>query len=309
MKTTHNTPLAQYTTFQLGGPAKTIIHCAEPDELIQTVQQLTHNQEPFILIGGGSNIVPADQGVNITIIRYVSGHPLIHCDHQTVTVSASTNFDALCLYCVDQGLTGLNTCHGIPGTVGGAIVGNAGAFGKQIGDVLHSVRLLDHNGRLYTAQADDLGFSYRHSNLKESHHIVVDAVFQLTSSNPKDLAQQRAQILKQRWEKHPNLSTHPCAGSFFRNIEPTSKAERRQAAGYFLEQAGGKTLQSGGARIFDKHANIIVKGPDCCAQDVHDLHIKMKNLVKQQFDLDLIREVRFLGELDSHEKTNPIGFW
>src|SRR5205814_2282947 len=97
-------------------------------------------------------------------------------------------------------------------------------------------------------------------------------------------------------EKHPNLQTHPCAGSFFRNIEPTSKAEKRQAAGWFLEQAGAKSFKVGGAFIFDKHANIIVKGKDCLSQNVHDLHLLMAKAVKEKFNLDLVREVRFVGK-------------
>lgn len=304
-----NALLSQYTTFKLGGPVKAIHHCATADELTQTVKALHAHQKPFILLGGGSNIVAADDGMDIDVIRYVSETPLISQVNETLTVTASTSLDALALYCVDAGLIGLNTCHGIPGTVGGAIVGNAGAFGKQIGDVISTVTLLNHQGETRVVTRDELHFEYRHSKLKDTDDIVVDATFDLKPGDPIALAHERAETLKLRWEKHPNLKTHPCAGSFFRNIEPTSKADRRQAAGWFLEEAGGKSLHVGGAHIFDKHANIIIKGPHCTAQDVHDLHLKMKEMVKKQFNIDLIREVRFAGPITSSEQINPTGFW
>ena len=109
------------------------------------------------------------------------------------------------------------------------------------------------------------------------------------------LLAERAEILATRAEKHPNLESHPCIGSFFRNIEPTSAAGRRQAAGWFLEQAGANELVVGGARLFEKHANIIVHGEGCTAQDVFDLSQLMQERVVDQFALQLEREIRCLG--------------
>jgi gamma-glutamyltranspeptidase len=134
---------------------------------------------------------------------------------------------------------------GIPGTVGGAVVGNAGAWGKQVGDVLKSAVILDEKGRPKTVGPEYFGFSYRHSKLKETNEIIVEVTFDLKPGDSIALARERADILRQRAQKHPDLSALPCAGSFFRNIEPTSKAERRQASGWFLEQAGGKNLKAG----------------------------------------------------------------
>ena len=174
----------------------------------------------------------------------------------------------------------MNYTTGIPGTVGGAVVGNAGAWGKQVGDVLKSALILDDQGKTKTVGPDHFAFTYRHSRLKETNEIIVSATFTLTPGDPVKLAQERAEILKKRAEKHP-AHNQPCAGSFFRNIEPTSKAERRQASGWFLEEAGGKNLRVGGAYVFDKHANIIIKGRNASAQDVHDLHLKMIDAVKE----------------------------
>jgi UDP-N-acetylmuramate dehydrogenase len=304
-----NALLSAYTTFQLGGPCNYLIECATPDELIQTVQKLKKENTPFLLIGGGSNLVVSDHGLNTTVIRYVSPTPLIERKGNDITVSASTILDDLALFCVDEGLEGLNYTTGIPGTVGGAVIGNAGAWGKQVGDVLKSALVLDDQGKTKTVGPDYFAFSYRHSRLKETNEIIVSATFALMPGDPIALAQERAEILKTRAEKHPDLSTHPCAGSFFRNVEPTSKAERRQASGWFLEQANGKSLKAGGAYIFEKHANIIIKGPNATAQDVHDLHLKMINAVKEKFALQLSREVRFAGKFKSTLQADQEGFW
>ena len=301
--------LSAYTTFQLGGPCPCLVECATPDELIQTVQKFKKENIPFLLIGGGSNIVVSDHGLNTNIIRYLSPTGLIERHGNDVTISASTVLDDLALFCVDEGLEGLNYATGIPGTVGGAVAGNAGAWGKQVGDVLRSAIILDDQGKIKTVRPDYFAFSYRHSRLKETNEIIVSLNLGLTPGDPIALGKERAEILKKRSEKHPCLSTHPCAGSFFRNIEPTSKAGRRQASGWFLEQAGGKDLKAGGAYIFEKHANIIIKGPGASAQDVHDLHLKMMDAVKEKFGLQLIREIRFAGKFNNTQQTAQEDFW
>jgi len=304
-----NAHLSAYTTFQLGGPCHCLVDCSSPDELTQTVQKLKKENTPFLLIGSGSNLVISDHGLNTTVIRYVSTTPLVELNENDVTVSASTFLDDLALFCVNEGLEGLNFTTGIPGTVGGAVVGNAGAWGKQVGDLLKSAIIIDAQGKTKTVGPDYFNFSYRHSHLKETNEIIVSVIFAGIPGDPIALAKERAEIIKKRSEKHPNLSTQPCAGSFFRNIEPTSKAQRRQASGWFLEEAGGKDLKVGGAYIFDKHANIIIKGPDATAQDVYDLHLKMIDAVKKKFDLQLIREVRFVGRFKNTLQTNQEGFW
>jgi len=306
MKTSVSVLLADYTTFQLGGPCLCLIECATPDELIQAVQQLKKENKKFLLIGGGSNLVISDQGLDAAVIRYFAASPLVERHGNDITVSASTILDDLAIFCVDEGLEGLNYTTGIPGTVGGAVVGNAGAWGKQVGDVLKSAVILDGQGNPQTVGPDYFAFSYRHSRLKETGEIIVSVTFNLKPGDPVALARERAEILKLRAEKHPDLKTQPCAGSFFRNIEATSKAERRQAAGGFLEDAGAKDLKAGGAYVFDKHANIIIKGQGATAQDVHDLHLQMIDAVKKKFGLQLVREVRFVGKFEDQTQE---GFW
>lgn len=302
-------PLSKYTTFQLGGNAPCIVTCATPNQLIHTVRRLAEKRIPFMLMGGGSNLVVSDKGVDCVVIRYVTDELLVHQETCDLVVAASVSLDKLAEFAANNGLQGLNYTTGIPGTVGGAIVGNAGAFGRQVGDVLKSVVLLSPSGEEREKDAGALGFMYRYSNLRESNDIVVRARFGLQPDDKDELLQERDEILAVRAAKHPDLSVHPCAGSFFRNIEPTSKAGRRQAAGWFLDEAGGKKLSAGGARIFDKHANIIVKGQNCRAQDVYDLSRKMAALVKEAFQLELVREVKFVGRFDTPEYKDNILIW
>lgn len=304
-----NAPLSDWTTFRLGGNCPLFIACATPQQLQAVIRGLAQEKTPFVLIGGGSNLVVSDHGIDRVVIRYVSERPLIEKKGDAVIVSGSTSLDALALYCAQNGLEGLNTMHGIPGTVGGAIVGNAGAFGKQVGDVLKSVLLLSPAGETRQALPVELGFTYRNSKLKETNDIVCSAAFSVKAGDPTALLTEREEILKTRHEKHPDLREYPCAGSFFRNIEPTSKAEKRQAAGWFLEQAGGKNLYSGGAKIFEKHANIIVKGEGCSAVDVYRLSLKMQEIVKNAFKFDLVREVRFVGKFDGVSESQKDLIW
>lgn len=301
--------LSAYTTFQLGGPARDVIACRTPDDLQRTVRALTEQGFPYILIGGGSNLVVSDQGLDCHVIRYFSEDPLIRMEGHRMCVAASTRLDDAVAYAAGHGWEGLNYASGIPGTVGGAVVGNAGAFGRQVGDVLASVLLIRPDGTTHRAAREELDFQYRHSALKESDEIVAEAEFELARADAAGLKKERAEILKIRSGKHPDLSQDPCAGSFFRNIEPTSKAGRRQAAGWFLDQAGGKALSCGGAVIYPKHANIIVKGPGCRAQDVYELSRMMARLAKEHFDLDLVREVRFVGDFTDVSARGHARIW
>ncbi|MFH0908666.1 MAG: UDP-N-acetylmuramate dehydrogenase [bacterium] len=284
--------LCDYTTFRLGGPCKSFVTCETPDHLLETVKQSPCD---FILIGGGSNLLVSDRGVNVLVIRYASARPRIQRNGVEVIVSGSTMLDDLAAFAVEQGLDGLVYCTGIPGTVGGAIAGNAGAFGEQIGDRLVSVDLLDRTGAQRTVKPDELGFAYRRSRLQETGEVVVAARFRFEPVDRDALSGRRREILNIRAAKHPDWRTTRTAGSFFKNIERTSKAEHRQAAGWFLEQAGAKDLRVGGARVYEKHANIIVADLGCTASDVLALSEMMAQAVRTKFGFDLQREVRLLG--------------
>lgn len=294
-------PLAAYSTFQLGGPCRRLITCSSPMALIETVRLLVQRREPYVLMGGGSNLLLSDHGFDGTVVRFVREELKARRHGTQVTVSACASLDDLAAYTAREGLAGLMCCTGIPGTVGGAVVGNAGAWGRQIGDVLESAILILPDGELTEATAGDLGFGYRRSRLQTAAAWVGGARFRLTAAGPDALLQEREEIMRKRAERHPDWRTLPCIGSIFRNIEPSSSAERRQAAGWFLEQAGAKEMRVGGARVFEKHANIIVKDEACTAQNVRDLMVRMQQAVREKFAMNLVREVRLLGRFDGEE--------
>ena len=287
--------LAGFTTFRLGGPCRALVTCANRRELAKAIHDLGEVRESFTLIGGGSNLLVADGGLDQVVVRYYSEKPLVVREGNTLVVQASTLLDDLVVASVREGLDGLVCCTGIPGTVGGALAGNAGAFGEQIGDRMISATLMDHDGNEWEVTADDLEFGYRSSKLQRTDAIVVAARFRLRPGERERLRQHRQEILQLRSSKHPDWTRIPTAGSFFRNVEPTSKAGRRQAAGWFLEQAGAKALRVGGAHTYEKHANIIVAERGCTAADVLELSHQMAALVKERFGIELQREVRLLG--------------
>jgi len=213
-----------------------------------------------------------------------------------VRVSGNTLLDDLARLTLERGVGDLSYCSGIPGTVGGAIAGNAGAFGRQIGDVVESVQLLDASGTRHEVPGAELGFEYRSSILKQTGGVVLSALLRLQSEDIPTMTAERERILELRRSKHPDWRAMPCAGSVFRNIEPSSAADRRQAAGWFLEEAGAKDFCVGGAHLFDKHANIIVTAPEATARDVFDLTEKMIAAVQEKFGFRLVREIKLLGD-------------
>lgn len=290
-------PLRDFTTFRLGGPCRAVLTCRTPAQAALAAGELHRAGEPYVFIGSGSNLLVADAGLDAVAVRYASSIAQIERDGLALRVAASTDLDALAAYAVQQELAGLEFLSGIPGTVGGAIAGNAGAFGRSVAEGLHQVTLMDRAGRAREVAAAELGFAYRRSRLQESGDAVLAAIFHLKPGARAELAAERERILALRRERHPDWRVTPTAGSFFRNVEPSSAAGPRQAAGWYLEQAGAKTMRVGGARVFETHANIVVAEPGCTAADVAALARQMADAVRQLFRIVLQPEVRFLGPI------------
>ncbi len=289
--------LSDYTTFQLGGSCPMLIECPDGDALVQTAALLADEGIDFMVMGQGSNLLVSDSGVDFVVLRYCAeDQPDLRFEGDSVRVSGNTLLDDLARLTLERGVGDLSYCSGIPGTVGGAIAGNAGAFGRQIGDGVESVQLLDASGTRHEVPGAELGFEYRSSILKQTGGVVLSALLRLQSGDIPTMTAERERILELRRSKHPDWRVMPCAGSVFRNIEPTSAADRRQAAGWFLEEAGAKDFCVGGAHLFDKHANIIVTTPEATARDVFDLTEKMIAAVQEKFGFGLVREIKLLGD-------------
>ncbi len=286
-----------FTTFRLGGPCRALWTCRSAAEVAGALSRLRGGRTPFLLVGEGSNLLVADAGVDRVVVRYAEAPLAPEVDGPLVTVDAGADLDDLAAWCVERGLDGLLFASGIPGTVGGAVVGNAGAFGEQVADRLEAVRLLGADGAARDAAHRDLGFSYRRSALRGGSDVVLRATFRLApGADAGRLRVERERLLAWRRGRHPDWRVTPCAGSFFRNVESGSRAGRRQAAGWFLEQAGARSMRVGGAAVCERHANIIVKAePACTAQDVYDLSLRMAGAVRRRFGFDLVREVEVIG--------------
>lgn len=293
-----NVPLSNWTTFRLGGPCPCLIDQPPEHRLPELIRTLHELNCPVFVMGQGSNLLVSDAGLDAVVIRFCTQTPHLESAGNRVCVSGATLLEDFARIAVEQALGDLAYCTGIPGTVGGGIAGNAGAFGRQLGDHLVEATLVGLDGAVRTVSRADLQFSYRHSLLKETGEILLRATFELPRESTSVLRAERERILEFRRRHHPDWTQTPCAGSFFKNIEPTSAVERRKAAGHFLEQAHAKQMRVGGASVFEKHANIIVGGADCSAQDVCDLSRALRAAVRQQAGIELVPEVRLLGNFN-----------
>lgn len=291
--------LGDYTTFRLGGPCRALVACTTPDELMHAARACLGAGAPFRLIGGGSNLLISDEGLPEIILRYADGGapPVVH--GMEIEVEGSAPADALAAVAVESRIAGLTFLTGIPGTVGGALAGNAGAFGEQLGDRLVWAEVGTPAGAIERLTPESFSFAYRTSAAEAKGWIILRACFRGAEGDRAALCVERGRILEFRRTHHPDWRTTPTAGSFFRNIEPSSRAERRKAAGWFLEEAGARALQVGRARTFEHHANIpVLDGPGGRAADVHRLAAWMRELVRLRFGMTLQPEVRAWGRFE-----------
>jgi UDP-N-acetylmuramate dehydrogenase len=310
VKITPHALLKDFTTFRLGGPCLAMIESSKALALTETVRRLRQKNIPFIMMGFGSNTLASDKGVDTVIVRYSSSTPQVKRQDNRIHADVSTLFDDLILFAIKENLEGLTSFSGIPGTIGGAIAGNAGAYGFEISQSIVELTLLKPDNTVITIPKDAIHFSYRDSDLKHNGDIILSAVFELKpGKGAKDMLRSHDNIIANRHTKHGDWRKHPSAGSFFRNVEPTSKADRRQAAGFFLEEAGAKALNINGAHCYAEHANIITRDDGATAQSVYELTLKMAEMVKAKFGIELVREVRLLGKFENAPACDVTKYW
>lgn len=283
--------LSEYTTMRVGGPAACLIEIRDPASLVELVRDLHRNGLPWRLMGGGSNLVMDDAGIDDVLIRFCQGREAFRREGDRLIAQGGAPFSDLAEITADWGFAGAEFAAGIPGTLGGAVCGNAGAFGEQVGDIVERLTLLGRDGTIQVRQPGELGFAYRHSALKQSGEILLEACVCLPRGEAARSRERIAEIMDLRRSKHPDIRVTPCSGSFFRNIEPTSAADRRQAAGAFLEEVGAKAMQVGGAAVYPKHANIIINTGTARCSEIVALARRMRQAVFARFGLSLIREV------------------
>ena len=298
-----NVPLARYTRFEIGGPARILADAASEAALIEVLNAIEESGERYAIIGGGTNLVAGDQGYLGVVVRYTNA--ALQFSGDTVKVAAGAVLQDLVDASIAHGLKGLETMTGIPGWVGGAVYGNAGAYGHSIQERVASVRFLERGCAREISNAD-CEFAYRESRFKRRKDwVILSVTLRLESANAEELRAIANGILKIRNEKYP--PTMRCAGSIFKNLlwSELSEAVRAQVpaavvregkvpSAYFLEQAGAKGLRRGGVCVADYHANLIYNEGGGTAQEVGELIAELKLRVHDRFGLDLEEEVQFL---------------
>lgn len=283
-------PLNTLTTLQVGGPAALVCPVRNPEQARRFQALALEKQIPFFILGAGSNVLADDRGFRGLILHVATRN--LERRGNTLRSGAGISFDHLIEHSLDLGLTGLEFASGIPGTLGGALVGNAGCYGHEIGEFLVEAILLRPDGRLETVGPEAFGFRYRETDLRETGTVVLEAVLKLQQGDVERAVDMRRERILDRRAKHP--VDLPSAGSWFRNLAATEPGGRRLAAGRLLEEAGAKEMTEGGARVFAKHANMIVNTGDATSADILKLAARMKGAVRRTFGVDLVEEVRYL---------------
>lgn len=290
-------PLAPLTTFKVGGPADVLIETQNTDEIMQVVKLAHAASVKVTMLGGGSNVLIADRGIRGLVIR-TKGGEVAPIGDRLVRADAAVTINGLVRWTINRGYAGLEAWAGTPGTVGGAIYGNAHWKKINIGDLIESVRLLRPDGTLLQAPADRMEFDYDHSRLKHTGEIVLWAAFRVTpGGDPSALRLVARESLAFRKRTQPLES--PSAGCIFMNPDPSRDKVPDgipPSAGALVDRAGLKGVSLGGARVSPTHANFIINDGSATAGEIRQLVEKCRDAVKDQFGVALRSEIICLGE-------------
>ncbi len=295
-------PLRHHTTFRIGGPADYFFEARTPGQLAAALGAAHQANLPCFLLGGGSNLLVSDEGYRGLVVR--NACEAVTFDGSAVHVESGTDFLDLILRCRDRSLAGLAFAAGIPGSVGGALYGNAGCYGQDIGSfVIECTDVTPDGAKVETRPAAWYEFGYRDSRLKREPRALLSCLLQLAPGDREAIQREIDEKLEIRRVKHPRWRVEPTAGSYFKNLPPDwrmpgaklSPGTHRVAAGQLLEECGCRGLRVGDAQVFPRHANIIVNAGHASARDVLTLAEIMKARAKARFGVALEEEVMFLG--------------
>jgi UDP-N-acetylmuramate dehydrogenase len=300
-------PLSKVTTLQIGGPAKEFVVIKTEEELIEAIQYAQKLHLGFLIIGGGSNLLVADEGIDKLIIKNeISGIKKLG---NNLVVKSGTILQDLVNFAVDNGLAGIEKMAGIPGTVGGAVYGNAGAYGQTISDHLIEVKYLDSSVlpmKLRIYSKSECQFDYRYSNFKKSLFPILEITFSLTPTDSQELKKVADETLSKRFPKYP--PGIKCPGSFFKNILAKTLSEEllknipsekipygKVSVGYLLDEVGAKGDQLGEIEIAPYHANLFINKGGGKASDFYKLASKYQKKVYEKFGITIEPEVQLIN--------------
>ncbi len=281
-----NSPMSRHTSFRVGGNADIVAIPSDTDALSAVIRKAKEYSVPFIVIGNGSNLLVKDCGIQGLVIKTTGMNDNISINGNIISCSAGTSLTRLCLVALENSLTGLEFAYGIPGTVGGAVFMNAGAYGGEMKDVLRSVTHLTPDGRIETLAAQSLSLSYRKTFYSEnSDYIILSAEFTLCDGNKDDIKLKMDDLMGRRKDKQP--LEYPSAGSTFKRPEG-------YFAGALIEQCGLKGFNIRGAEVSEKHAGFVINKENADASAILELMEHIKETVKKETGVSLEPEVRII---------------
>lgn len=284
-----NEPLRDHVTLQVGGPVEAMVFPGTQDDLVRVVRWCLDRGVPYCFLGFGSNVLAPDEGLEGVMLRTKPALDFIRFEGRRVFVGTGASVARLVAQAASRGLRGVEGLAGVPGSVGGALVMNAGTRMGEIGRSVAAVEIIDDAGRPRRLEAGELEYAYRSSRLqREPRWLVLSAELELEPGNPEEIRRRVDEALQYRNRTQP---LHlPSAGSVFKN--PPG-----DAAGRLIEEAGCKGLRRGGAQVSDQHANWIVNVGGASADDVLGLMIEVRRRVVERSGVQLEPEIRLLGSL------------
>lgn len=279
-------PMKKHTTFRVGGPADVLV---QPDEtaLAAILALCRQYHVSYSFIGNGSNLLVGDKGIRGVVIEMTDPMGNIEVDGTKITAQAGAMLSKIANTAASNGLGGMEFVAGIPGSVGGAVVMNAGAYGGEMKDIIEKVYVLDENGAQLELDRDALDLGYRHSCIPEKKYIVTKVVLELVPRNEAEIRSEMKELNEKRAEKQP--LQYPSAGSTFKRPEG-------YFAGKLIMDAGLRGYQVGGAQVSEKHCGFVINKGDATAADICQLMRDVSDKVQAQFGVVLEPEVKMIGE-------------
>ena len=281
-------PLSKHTTFRVGGETDLFVHVDSEEKAVLLIRLLSVEKINFYIIGNGSNLLVSDKGYSGVVIEIGNGLSTITIDGEYITAKAGALIVKVSNEAYKASLTGLEFASGIPGTIGGAIVMNAGAYGGEMKDIVKSVKMLDmETMEIVTKSVDEMEFSYRTSIVKKHPYLVLEVVMKLSKGEATLIKARMDELKEQRTEKQP--LEYPSAGSTFKRPEG-------YFAGKLIQDSGLKGYKIGGAQVSEKHSGFIINIGNATAEDVFNLIKHVQQKVLDDFGVELTPEVIMLGE-------------
>ena len=280
-------PMKKHTTFRVGGPADYFVTPKAKEEVKELISLCKEFEVPYYVLGNGSNLLVSDKGYRGVIIQIYKEMNQIQLDGENINVQAGALLSRIGNVALEAELSGFEFAAGIPGTMGGAVVMNAGAYGGEMKDVLVSATVLTPQGEIFTLSNEELELGYRTSIVAKKDYIVLEATIGLRKGDKEAIKARMDELRIQRTTKQP--LEYPSAGSTFKRPEG-------YFAGKLIQDAGLRGFQVGGAQVSEKHCGFVINKEDATAADVWELMQQVSSIVKEKFGVELEPEVKRLGE-------------